>query len=86
MGPAPSFIRNVSVRLGLVISASQFIILPTRLSPLTPATKSAHLPHPTHKRGWGEPNEQTLTRRPRFLMTLSSNITASLSFPVLVVH
>jgi len=40
MGPVPSLIHNVSLRLGLVISASHIMILPTQLNPLTPATQS----------------------------------------------
>ena len=35
LGPAPSLSQNIFLRLGLVISACQIIILPTRLSPLT---------------------------------------------------
>ena len=52
MGPVLSLIHNVSLRLGLVISASQIIILPTR-NPLTPVTQSFHFslpgsPQPYH--------------------------------------
>ena len=46
MGPTPSFSHNVYLRLGLVISGSQIIILPTRLSPLTSAPQPAHFSLP----------------------------------------
>jgi len=42
MGPTPSLSHNVSLRLGLVIFVSQIIILPRRLSLLTPGTQPAH--------------------------------------------
>jgi len=72
MGPVPSHIHNVSLRLGLVISVSQIIILPTRLNPLTPATQSVHFSLLGSPQPWHLFFEQ-------FLMTLSSNITSSLS-------
>ena len=46
MGPTPSFSHNVYLRLGMVISGSQIIILPTRLSPLTSAPQPAHFSLP----------------------------------------
>ena len=70
MGPVPSLIHNVSLRLGLVISASQIIILPTRLNPLTPATQSVHFSLPDSPWTWHLFFGQ-------FPMTLSSNITSS---------
>jgi len=48
MGPVPSLIHNVSLRLSLIMSTSQIIILPTRLILLTPATQSAHLTNAAH--------------------------------------
>jgi len=48
MGPVPSII----LRLGLVISASQIIILPTWLNPLTPATQSVHFSLPGSPHTW----------------------------------
>ena len=72
MGPVLSLIHNVSLRLGLVISVSQIIILPTRLNPLTPATQSVHFSLLGSPQPWHLFFEQ-------FLMTLSSNITSSLS-------
>jgi len=72
MSPVPSLFHNGSLRLGLVISASQIIILPTRLNPLTPATQSVHFSLPGSPQSWHLFFGQ-------FLMTLSSNITSSLS-------
>jgi len=48
MGPAraPSLSHNVSLRLGLVISASQIIILPAQLSPLTPDPQPSYVSLP----------------------------------------
>ena len=47
MGPAPSISQNVSFRLGLVISASQIMIISMWLCPLTPAApQSAHFSLP----------------------------------------
>jgi len=68
MGPVPSII----LRLGLVISASQIIILPAWLNPLTPATQSVHFSLPGSPQTWHLFFGQ-------FLTTLSSNITSSLS-------
>jgi len=75
MGPVPSLIHNVFLRLGLVTSASQIIILPMQLNPLTPATQSVHFSLP------GSPQHLFSGQ---FCMTLSSSITSSLS--VLVVY
>ena len=65
LGPVPSLIHDVSFRLGLVISASQVIILPTRLNPLTPATQLFILVSQVHTK--------------QFAMTLSSNLSSNIT-------
>ena len=72
MHPVPSLIHHVSLRLGLVISASQIIILTMQLNPLTPATQCVHISLPGPPQLWHLFFGQ-------FLMTLFSNVTSSLS-------
>jgi len=80
LGPVPSLIHNVSFRLGLVISASHIMILPTRLKPLTPATQSDHFSLP----GFRTVSYDPVLKRPVIPFSVLVVYCDVIPFPVLV--